>query len=188
MTLDQPLIDWQQFSDQDAFDVDGLLVSSPENVTCVSEFWGLGHWARGAPPVYAPAFRNGERHVSVVVPRGSADLLVNSAPPPDAGPATAHGLSVSHDKARVHLRIRQEIVSARSIPFTWSRFGVRKTGRRYASACIANPRTTTASRLLGRQYGVGPCLQDRAQANCQNMGRSSPDCTTTAMKATWLPD
>lgn len=55
--------------------LDALVVSTPENVTYASEYWGLSHWARRGTQVYAVAWNEQSRDVDVVVPAALADLV-----------------------------------------------------------------------------------------------------------------
>lgn len=57
--------------------IDAVVVSSPENVTYVSEYWGLSHWARRGTQVYAIAWNGVKRSVDVIVPAALADLVTN---------------------------------------------------------------------------------------------------------------
>ncbi len=56
---------------------DAVVVSSPENVTYVSEYWGLSHWARRGTQVYAVAWNEPTRSVDIVLPATTADLVTD---------------------------------------------------------------------------------------------------------------
>ena len=57
--------------------VDALIVSTPENVTYVSEYAGLSHWARRGTQVYAVAWAGSERSVDLIVPATLADQVTD---------------------------------------------------------------------------------------------------------------
>jgi Xaa-Pro dipeptidase len=71
-----PLVNWPVLQDQlAAADVDALVATTPQNVTYVSDFWGLSHWSRRSAQVFAVAFREPDRRVTLVVALGNADLI-----------------------------------------------------------------------------------------------------------------
>ena len=57
--------------------VDAVVAASPENVTYVSEYWGLSHWARRGTQVYAVAWNEPSRSVDLIVPAALADLVTD---------------------------------------------------------------------------------------------------------------
>jgi Xaa-Pro dipeptidase len=61
----------------DRHGVDAILVSSPENVTYLSEYWGLSHWARRGTQVYAVAWNEPRRSVDLIVPATIADQVTD---------------------------------------------------------------------------------------------------------------
>ncbi len=58
--------------------LDALVVSTPENVTYVSEYWGLSHWARRGTQVYSVAWNGSTRSVDVIVPATLADEVTEA--------------------------------------------------------------------------------------------------------------
>ena len=76
--MDGGLVPWsrlQALADREG--VDAILVSSPENVTYLSEYWGLSHWARRGTQVYAVAWNEPRRSVDLIVPATIADQVTD---------------------------------------------------------------------------------------------------------------
>jgi Xaa-Pro dipeptidase len=84
----EPLLPWARLRRLlEAERLDAVIASTPENVTYLSDYWGLSHWARRATQVYAVAWNEGERSVDVVVPAALADLVTDAV----AEHSRAHG-------------------------------------------------------------------------------------------------
>lgn len=76
--MTEDLLPWPRLArllQRDGFDA--VVVSSPENVTYMSEYWGLSHWARRGTQVYAIAWNAPVRSVDVILPATTADLVTD---------------------------------------------------------------------------------------------------------------
>jgi Xaa-Pro dipeptidase len=72
----EPFLPWSRLRWLlEAEGIDAVVASTPENVTYLSDYWGLSHWARRGTQVYAVAWNEAKRSVDVVVPAGLADLV-----------------------------------------------------------------------------------------------------------------